>query len=272
MKQLKDILCDIVRYTYKDDCKNSYFKFYIELSEKDFKTKHGLYKMKEKRIIIYNTYRDDEAILCTTVHELAHHIDFCNRGTSDHKESFYKVYEELLFTAMNMGIIHKDKFLQTTKDASDSNKIRKIMDKYKPNPISYKQDQTIISFTNCYEYKNYLKNNGYQYNANQKAWEKEVEDIDKELNSLKEMPGVILNIRKVTDIHFNPGKESTALKISGLDKKIVATGNTYSYKENLKEEGFLWDKRTKTWQYHILEESDEKRLRKKYPEIIFKII
>lgn len=271
MIKLKELLCDIVKQAYLENLNEKYLKFYIELSPKDSKSMHGFYRYKDRHIVIYNTYRDDEAILCTTVHELAHHVDFCNRGKSDHQKEFYEVYEKLLFTAMDMGIIHKEKFLLTNKDASDSNKIRKMMEKYHPNTVDYKKDMVIISFTNCFEYKDYLKSKGYSYNSNTKAWEKEVADIDTEMKSLKPMPGIGFSVNKATEIHFNAGSKSKEVKRNASGGKVlIATGNTYEYRDALKNEGFKWDTRTKTWQYHILEDGDKERFEKLFPHLTFK--
>ena len=258
MIKLKEILCDIAKQAYGKDCDARYLKFYIEMSEKDSKSKHGHYRYKDRRIVIFNTYRDDEAVLCTTVHELAHHVDFCNRGTSDHQKEFYEVYEKLLFAAMDMGLIHKEKFLRTNRDASDSNKIRKMMDRYIPHPVGYKSGKVTISFRNSFAYKDYLANKGYHYNSNTKAWEKEVDDIDSEMASLKSMPGVELDIRSATDIHFEAGSKSREVKehCSG-SKPLIAYDNTYPVKEALHADGFRWDKRTKTWQYTPVSKEEE---------------
>lgn len=127
MLQVKNILCDLVDYAYKDNPKlENYKRFYIEVSEQNRNTVHGYYNERTHHIRIFNMYRDDAAIIATTIHELAHHIDTCNRGRYDHSKEFYTIFEHLLKTALNMGLFNKEQFFASTRDASDSNKIIKM--------------------------------------------------------------------------------------------------------------------------------------------------
>lgn len=255
MFKIKELLCDIVANTYGKECNPAYLRFYVEISEKNSKSYHGLYNERSHKINIYNTYRDDESILCTTVHELAHHIDCCNRGRSDHQKEFYAEYEKLLFTAMDMGIIHKEKFLETTRDASDSNKIRKMMERYEPNPIEYKQGKYVVSVYNCYAYKDFLKNRGYHFNGNTKAWEKEVANADEECKKLEALAGARVEISKATDLHFAGAV------------KLVATGNTYPIKDELNAAGFRFEK--KSWVYYAASEADAAAMERRFKNIKF---
>ncbi len=134
MLQVKNILCDLVDYAYDDNNpkKDLYKKFYIEVSEQNKKSFHGDYNIKTHHIRIFNTYRDDASIIVTTIHELTHHIDNCNRGTSDHSKEFYTIFEHLLKTGLNMGLFSKEQFFAATADASDSKKVRKMIEDYEP--------------------------------------------------------------------------------------------------------------------------------------------
>lgn len=255
MLKIKELLCDIVKYTYGQDCNEKYLKFYVEISDKNSLSYHGKYNERNHKITICNTYRDDESILCTTVHELAHHIDCCNRGTSNHQKPFYAEYEKLLFTAMNMGIIHKKKFLDTTKDASDSNKIRKMMDNYIPHPIPYKQNQSTVSVYNSFAIKNELSSRGYHFNGNTKAWEKETDTPEQEKEWLEQFKDIQIEISDATDLHFEG------------EIKLIAMGDTYSIKDELNAAGFHYQ--NKKWIYKAKNENEVTEIKKKFPSITF---
>ena len=258
MLKIKEILSDIVRQTYGADCNPAYFRFYVEITNKNSRTCHGRYTYRNHKIEIFNTYRDDEAIVCTTIHELAHHVDYCNRRKSDHQKEFYAEYEKLLFAALDMGIVNKYKFMETAKDASDSNKIRKIMDRYIPNPVSYKKDAQVISVGNCFEYREELKSMGYKYNGNAKVWEKEVPDADVELEKLGRFSGITVGVSKATELHFE-GHE-----------KLVAVGDTYACKAELKKAGFRFVK--KQWECELKNPKAEFVIRQTFPMLTFKKI
>ena len=232
MINIKEILNDIVKYTYGADCNPRYHKFYVEISDKNYKSKIGHYRYDNHNIVIFNTYRDDESIVKTTIHELAHHIDYCNRGESDHSPTFYAEYAKLLYTAMNMRLFNRDEFLECERDSTDYNKVCRILDKYEPNYINYKTDKWRVSVYNSYNYREYLKSQGYTYNGNMKCWEKEVDDGEAEYEKLKDLDGVEIKHNSATELHFK-GKI-----------KVIAEGNTYTHKEELKKAGFRFkDKR-----------------------------
>ena len=251
MVKLRQVLNDIVINAYKDDFKESYLRFFVEITGKTAKSQHGTYNIKTHKISIYNSWRDDESILCTTIHELAHHIDTCNRGDSDHQDAFYREFKRLLFTAMDMGVIHKEKFLDTAKDASDSNKIRKMMAEYTPNCIPYKSDAKTIFVYDCFEHKDALKALGYRFNGMSKAWEKEVSDTEEEKAKLSAFPGIRIEVHGAADFHFE-GKI-----------KLIATGDTYVIKDTLKALGFRYQE--KKWIYYAKNMEEASRIQAKVP-------
>lgn len=260
MFQIKVILNDLVNYTYKNSSKlEEYQKFYIELSKKNLMSKHGDYQGKIHRIRIFNLYRADAAIVATTIHELAHHIDYVNRGKSDHGEEFYAEFKKLLYMGLNMGLFSKTEFLNATKDASDSNKIAKIIKDYQPVDVGYKSNRKTIEVFNCYEQREILKEKGYGWNKINKAWEKEVCETDtaEETAFLEEL-GVKWNIRNTAAISF---------KRKNL---ILAGKGSYDIRDELKSDGFRFSE-NKKWE----KEGTEEELmvyRKKYPDVEFKWI
>ena len=93
MLKLKQVLNDLVDYTYLDHPKRALFKkFYVECVDKDMKSYHGVYNIRTHHIKVVNLYRDDASIVATTIHELAHHVDNMLRGDTDHSKEFYEVF------------------------------------------------------------------------------------------------------------------------------------------------------------------------------------
>lgn len=253
MIRMKQILCDVIENTYPDSPqKDKYQHFYVEMTDKTMKSMHGKYTYKGCHITIYNLYRADDAVIATTIHELAHHVDYCNRRCLDHSKEFYKVYAELLYTALDMKLFTKDGFMEATRDASDSNKVAMLISGYHPKDIGYKAGLVFVDVHNCYNEKDILKGNGYHFNAINKTWGKEISqaDIADESEFLDQM-NLEYEIKSATNVSF--------------DKKlyICATGNTYAHKELLKENGFFYRKKEKEWR----KEGTEKEL-KEIREII----
>jgi hypothetical protein len=63
---------------------------------------HGLYKHATNEIIIHNlNFVDDNFLMYTAIHELAHHICMTERGevTTEHTLLFYSVFHDLLESA-----------------------------------------------------------------------------------------------------------------------------------------------------------------------------
>lgn len=236
MIKLKEILCDIVKNTYGTNCNPQYYKFYVEISDKNYKSKNGHYEHTTHKIVIFNTYRNDEHIIKTTIHELAHHIDFCNRGTTDHHPPFYEEYTKLLYTSLDMRLFNKENFIDSQIDSSDHFKVCAILEEYEPHYIEYKQDKYIVCVYNSFIYKDYLRNQGYTYNGNLKCWEKEVSNKDEEIEKLNNLTGVEIKCTRATDLHFNG------------NIKLLAQGNTYTYREELKKAGFRYS--NKQWIYY----------------------
>lgn len=260
MFQIKVVLNDLVDYTYKESSKlEEYKKFYVEISEKDLKSKHGDYAGKTHHIRIFNMYRSDAAITATTIHELAHHIDYVNRGTTDHGKEFYAEFKKLLYMGLNMKLFSKEEFLSATKDAADSNKIAKMIENYCPVDIGYKADYKTVVVSNCYKQRENLKERGYSWNKISKTWEKDVRETDlTEETALLEELGVKWDIRIASGISFE------------RKNLIIAGRGSYDIKDELKNDGFRFSS-DKKWKKEGTEEELEV-YRKKYPEVEFKFV
>ena len=178
MYRVKILLNDLVEYAYPHSPKQKAYKaFYVEYIDKEFKSKHGDYNTKNKHIRIFNLSRTEDQLIVTSIHELAHHINFDDTSHSfePHGQEFYKVYKKLLFTALDMGLFNKWQFINATADASDSRKVKRMLEEYRPHPIDYKKDMKLIQVFRAYEIRKNLQKHGYKYNSVLKSWEKETE-------------------------------------------------------------------------------------------------
>lgn len=179
MYRVKILLNDLVEYAYPHSPKQKAYKaFYVEYIDKEFKSKHGDYNTKNKHIRIFNLSRTEDQLAVTSIHELAHHINFVNdtsHSFEPHGQEFYKVYKKLLFTALDMGLFNKWQFINATADAGDSRKVKRMLEEYRPHPIDYKKDMKLIQVFRAYEIRKNLQKHGYKYNSVLKSWEKETE-------------------------------------------------------------------------------------------------
>lgn len=179
MYRVKILLNDLVEYAYPHSPKQKAYKaFYVEYIDKEFKSKHGDYNTKNKHIRIFNLSRTEDQLVVTSIHELAHHINFVNdtsHSFEPHGQEFYKVYKKLLFTALDMGLFNRWQFINATADASDSRKVKRMLEEYRPYPIDYKKDMKLIQVFRAYEIRKNLQKHGYKYNSVLKSWEKETE-------------------------------------------------------------------------------------------------
>lgn len=258
MIKVKNVLNDIVDMAYAGHEKqDKYKRFFVELIDKSMKSKHGDYNLNSHRIRIFNLYRDDASIIATTIHELAHHIDNVNRGTSDHSSFFYEVYKHLLYTSMDMNLFKKDEFLSATRDASDSRKVAVMIDCYTPTNIGYKEDELLVSVKNGFPIKDALKERGYSYNKIGHTWEKEVssKDLDTEKKVL-DTYGAEYDVTNPTELK---------LKKSGF---IVAGKGSYEHRQELKELGFHFESKPRCWKKKIEDDNIDK-LREMFPDIEF---
>lgn len=256
MLRIKQILNDIVDTAYADsEKKDLYKKFYVEVSAQNMKSFHGDYRSTNHHIRIFNTYRDDASIVVTTIHELTHHVDFVNRGKTDHSKEFYSVFKDLLFAALDMNLFTVDKFLSATSDASDSNKVKAIIKDYVPKEIGYKNDKNLISVKNGYAAKEVLKSRGYMFNKVNGTWEREVESE-------------CMQAEKFFLENLYLQYEVTSATSIAFSKKtyIVAGKGSFEIRDKLKQDGFSYDSKLKSWKKPYT--ADELQTCKlKYPDV-----
>lgn len=238
--KIRQVLHDIIDEAYKTKSEEErvrYKKFWIELSDKNIKSRAGQYNGKKRTIEITGMDRNEKHIVVTCIHELTHHIDNCNRGHSDHSSEFYAVYRELLYAALNMKIFDVAT-LQCITDVTDGKKIKKIADEWTPEYVEYRNDICVIVVSNCFKQKDVLKAREYKYNTVGRTWEKEIKKDEVEyergyLNGI-EIKNEDIEIKDANDIQ---------VKVKG---KIIAGKGSYDFRNELKENGFYY--KDKKWE------------------------
>lgn len=251
MYQIYKMLCRLLEEVYKEDkLLDAYKKFYIEKGN-NLKSRNGCYNTRTNHIIINNLYRDNSAIMATIIHELAHHVDYCQRHTSDHSQKFYDVFFPLLRKGLDLEYYSKENLMNYKSDASDSNKIKKHLENYVP---STKPESKIIRIRvyNCFNQKDRLKELKYRFDSLSSTWTKvlSIDDLDAEVKTLTSM-SVDYKVMSSDTVEFKG------------NVKITIRGETYDYKEELKKDGFRYDNKTKSWTKSIPDWSD-------YPSVVAK--
>lgn len=131
---IKAFLDDLIDFCYKGtvepDMLAKYHKFYLKLTDKELKSTLGHYIFSKKAIHLFNVKsRNNVSCIITLIHELSHHIDYMNRGTSDHSKDFYNVHIELIMTLFKMGTVSYNEFINLKDNACNSNKLKRLVEK-----------------------------------------------------------------------------------------------------------------------------------------------
>lgn len=266
--KIRSVLLDIIQYTYEgkvdEELYRKYRKFFLTCSSKQVKSYAGQYDKRDRSITIVGLNRNPKHIVVTTIHELAHHIDNCNRGNSDHSPAFYAEYEKMLHTALNMRVFAPED-VECITDVTDGKKISKMISEWQPSYIPYRNEEKTVKVFNCYEQRNILNERGYRWQSADKSWEKNFDNmyLEEELEYLK-------SIVSEEDIKIVNSCE-LEIKVCGY---IIAGKGSYDYRKNLYDEGFYYDKKEKVWKRPVSENIKDalKEYHRKYPSIDFKYI
>ncbi|MDU6333756.1 MAG: hypothetical protein E6584_21585 [Enterobacter hormaechei] len=261
-------VCDIIDYFYEEN-REEYKKFYIKIIPKEMKSIHGRYFFNNSLIEVFNLSRPYNHIITTILHEVAHHIDYCNRGKSDHSKTFYEEFYNLIIAALELNIISKNDIITET-DSADKDRLEKYfgnIENWNIKEAEYKKGMKIIKVSNSYSIKEYLKNRNYKYSKLEQLWFKEIEvnNLEEEMNFLKEI--IYEENIKVID--------SRDLEIEAIYYIVVL--NSYNYRDILKESGYIYNGygiKKKSWNKKIKanELDKEKDLLNRLEGINMKII
>lgn len=206
--------------------------FFVELVDKNLKSKHGHYESKKRKILIFNLGRSFPFVLATTTHEVAHHVENMLEGDTGHSKIFYKYLKELHEKAIELGYYTYDDI----KDKWDVTKMVKhhgVIDvKYASTNDNY-ENKRIIKVFNSFSYKDLLKKRNYQYNKLEKCWSKEalINNLQEEINFLKiHSKQVDVQLTKLADV----------VVTIPIYFKVTGSSKAFELKDKLTECGYKW--------------------------------
>lgn len=193
---------DIIIFAYKSDTKlDSYLKYYINFEPKTYKSFAGQYHSDTHTIdIILGSIHNNASAVLEVLHNLSHHILYCQCKSDAHDERFYAIYKKLLSSALRLKKVDPDECIATLRQSNPRSALLKTLESYKSNSSSRVSSGTqhdspvssgsaIICVASGYKNKNVLKLRNYFWNSLSKSWQKRVPvaDLVQEINDLKKM-------------------------------------------------------------------------------------
>ena len=227
--RIKAALNSVIKRTFP---KEKIAPLEIEFMNQETKSIHGTYNAKENKARIGNLSRPPAHVLITSLHEAAHHCEYQMTGQTGHQRSFYMIYNQLMTTAIEMGMFT----YKTATEVTDSASIRQLK-RYcgpitiKMNPEKkYKKGKCLIYVFDGYSQRKILSERGYHFNSRAKAWEKELlkEDESGEKEYLKNLSDSITVWTR---------EDMLDLTIYAI---ITVTGKTYECKDILSSLNFTY--------------------------------
>lgn len=228
-------LCDVVDQAYPSESypDNKFKKFFIDIKVKEMQSFHGRYYPDKRKIEIFNLSRPNGHIIATTLHEVAHHIDYCMRKKSDHSKMFYEILKHLLITAIGMGVMSIEDIL-SKDDSADKTRLERhfgSIEEWDISAVDYKQDSYFIKVYQSFSIKEKLKNRGYKYSSLDQAWVKEMS-----VSEAEEEKQVVTQWIEEKNIQI---EQANTIKIESY--YYLCVSNCYDHKAYLKENGFMWN-------------------------------
>lgn len=257
--KLYNVLCDIIdnAYSSSEYPNNKFKKFYLDIISKEMKSIHGRYFEQTKKIEVFNLSRPSGHIISTTIHEVSHHIDYCLRSSTDHKQTFYEVMHKMLTTAIGMGIITINDIL-TANDSKDKERLIKYfgdIESWEIKKIDYKQNVVTFKISKCFAIKDILKSRGYRYSAAEQCWVKDIDKKDQESEKVFLQAKIDTNNIKIV--------EGSEIDIEAV--YYICVSKSYECKDYLKSNGYLWNGyniKKNSWTKKILARNKDEELEK----------
>ena len=235
-ERIKRILLDIIDVAYSDESdymRDKYKEFRLLIEQQTRASYHGRYTFSDKTIVIVNMYRGTGPVVATCLHELSHHIDYIKNGRSGHQKPFYIIFRRLIYASLDIRITKKSDFITT--DASDSNKVRNIIDEYIPHKVSYTlPSEKLIKVRGHYNKRQVLKEFDFSWNAIEQVWEKPLTDEKKDAAIMK---AIGIDDYEISD---------SSIYVDAICY-LYASGKTYDVKDILKAAGFYYNADNKLW-------------------------
>lgn len=214
--------------------------YYIDYSDKK-SYKNSNYDEKQRLITVYNKEKPAAILLCSILHELAHHYHFNVNRTMDHDYIFYETLKKLYENAIELGFLTTNQ-CRYLSDSTDIIKIEMLIGKinasYRPE-IDFDRHNKIVELTGkTYQYKDDLKLVEYKWDETASLWYCKVKDSELEVeieNIEKRFPDLSIYVRRCTDL------------LADATLTVSICGKTYPYKDSLKERGYKYDKEKSIW-------------------------
>lgn len=250
--RIKRYLNDIIDYAYPNESekvRGFYKAFFLYVSPEERDSRGAYYSPSEEIIVLHNIRHGNTWLITSAIHELAHRLQHCRWGSTvkSHGKEFYIEYEKLFYAALNMGILETDYYDKGYGYKAEQKKIAKWLEAYEPEPIDYKPDfPPIIRVYNSFSIKNELKEQKYSWNSIEMYWEKETDNIPQDTEYLK-------SIKCIYSDEVDASIKKPYFTVSHSDLTInpvvfiEAKGDTYKYREILKEYDFFFRSKGKKW-------------------------
>ena len=248
-RRIKRYMDDIIDVAFPDKEETDiarYKNYHLKILPKENSSSSGHYIYDGNKIEIYNPSLGECHLAKCCLHELSHHIDRMQNGKSGHQQPFYDVYAKLIYASLDMKIL-------TVKDfddnwSSDANKVKKIVKEYVPKPVDYcLQKDVLIRVYNGFIFKDVLKLRGYKWNGIEQVWERMHGFNSPEEEAFLSEMGVF----KLPDNATPPKGAYYKIEEAEMHIKaiiyLIAEGDTYKFKDTLKEYGFYYKPEDKTW-------------------------
>ena len=243
LKQIADFVIEETYSNLGERKLNNYKNFNLVLSEKEYKSRLGIYRIQSKTVEVSSVnkvYFYD--IIITLLHELAHHIEYCDNKTTGHSANFYKIHTQLLFRALDASVISYEDVMKTTETslARNKDKFANMVSKYVKRDARNISSVCDLSFVKEYNKlspinevikvkcqskdSKLLKDRGYLWSPEEKIWHKTFYK-QPEYNA---------------EVNFLIENKFCNFKLNGFSYFVneivfVVYGNTYRHRDKLKE-------------------------------------
>lgn len=226
-KKIHDILLKLACDTFPG---RQFEQFSVEIIAKAMASRHGDYHKapgKSAKIRVVNLERGTSHIVCTSIHEVAHHCEMCLHGKTGHSKRFYEIYSLLLERALQDRLITLDMI----EDKWDIQKLQKKVGHLSVAPGQAEaadNGSRTIKIRNGFEIKDVLKQKGYAWNGIELTWCKDVATVD--------LDAEVAWLRSLT-VEENIVVSAEAVSID-CQHLVLAEGNTFPVKDQLRGAGY----------------------------------
>ena len=237
------------------DLLKQYKNYKLEISDKHLKSRLGYYYSATMKIELTRYSLEKNANnVCTALHELAHHLDYCDRANVAHDKEFYREYRRLIYSALDLEKITIEEMAEMSKIASDYNKVMKILSEYKrKDPVINKNKDLMyeLNIQGVGEEDKRLIPHGYTYNQRRKTWFKTIspKTVDFEKNVLNYLGISSYQLKDANKIHLlddeqefmNYQKDLSERKQLIIEKSQKEYRRLKSYLQRMIDQGFEFD-------------------------------